>query len=99
MKKKINIKKFLRSSIITILLVIALILILSNISLSHNNVNYKKISIQSGDTLWSIAKFEKDNNEYFENKDIRDIVYEIQDLNNLSSSNLKIGEQINIPIN
>ena len=99
MKKKINIKKFLRSSIITILLVIALILILSNISLSHNNVNYKNISIQSGDTLWSIAKFEKDNNEYFENKDIRDIVYEIQDLNNLSSSNLKIGEQINIPIN
>lgn len=97
MIKRINIKKFLRSSIITILLIVILILILSNISLSHNNINYKKVSIQSGDTLWSIARFEKDNNEYFEDKDIRDIVYEIQDLNKLSSSNLKIGEQINIP--
>lgn len=98
MKRRINVKNFLRSSIITIFLIVILILILSNISLSHNNVNYKKIPIQSGDTLWSIAKFEKNNNKYFENRDIRDIVYEIQNLNKLSSSNLKIGDQINIPI-
>ena len=38
-----------------------------------------------------------DENEYFKNDDIRDIVDEIKYLNNLSSSNLKIGDKLNIP--
>ena len=70
---------------------------LTNISFSHTDVKYKEIAISSGDTLWSIAKYERINNEYFENNDIRDIVDEIKYLNNLSASNLKIGDKLTIP--
>ena len=93
----VNMKKFIRSISITIGLIIFIILLLANISFSHNEVNYKEIVTSSGDTLWSIAKYEKNNNDYFENRDIRDIVDEIKYLNHLTNSNLNIGEKLNIP--
>lgn len=96
--KIVNKKKFIRSVTVTIGLIILLILTLSNISFSHTEIRYKKIAISSGDTLWSIAKFEKNNNIYFGDKDIRDIIDEIKFINNLNDSNLKTGEQLNIPI-
>ena len=95
--RRINKIKFIRSISITIGLIIFLILMLSNISFSHTEITYKEIAISSGDTLWSIARYEKNNNIYFENKDVRDIVAEIKYLNNLNSSNLSIGDTLNIP--
>jgi len=92
-----NKRKFIRSITITIGLIIFLILILSNVSFSHTEINYKEIAVSSGDTLWSIARYEKSNNLYFEDKDVRDIIDEIKFLNNLSSSNLSIGDKLNIP--
>ena len=94
----VNKKKFIRSTSITIGLIMFIILMLANISFSHTEVNYKEIAISSGDTLWSIAKYERSNNEYFANNDIRDIVDEIKYLNNLSSSNLNIGDKLSIPV-
>ena len=93
----VNKKKFIRSISITIGFVVFMILLLINTSFSHSETVYKKVSVISGDTLWSIAKYEKTYNLYFENKDIRDIVDEIKYLNNLNSSNLKIGDELNIP--
>lgn len=95
--KKVNKKKFIRSISITIGLIVFIILTLINTSFSHTETVYKKVDVISGDTLWSIAKYEKTHNLYFEDKDIRDIVDEIKCLNNLNSSNLKIGDELNIP--
>ena len=95
--KIVNKKKFIRSISITISSVIFMILMLANISFSHTEVSYKEIITSSGDTLWSIAKYEKNNNDYFENRDIRDIVDEIKYLNHLTNSNLSIGDKLNIP--
>ena len=95
--KIVNKKKFIRSVSITISLIVSIILLLINTSFSHTEINYKKISVISGDTLWSIAKQERNYNEYFQNKDIRDIVDEIKYINNLKSSNLNIGDELNIP--
>lgn len=95
--KIVNKKKFIRSTSITIGLIVFIILLLINTSFSHTETVYKKVAVISGDTLWSIAKYEKTNNLYFENKDIRDIVDEIKCLNKLSSSNLKVGDELNIP--
>jgi len=95
--KKIDKRKFIRSSSVTIGVILFLIFILSNISFSHTEVIYKEIAISHGDTLWSIAKYEKANNVYFANKDIQDIIYEIKYINNLNSSNLNIGDKLNIP--
>ena len=96
--RRINKRKFIRSISITIGLIVYLIILLSNISFSHTEIAYKEIAISSGDTLWSIAKYEKNNNIYFEDKDVRDIIEEIKYINNLNNSNLNIGDKLNIPV-
>ena len=96
--KIVNKKKFIRSISIIICLIIFIILMLINTSLSHTEINYKQIYISSGDTLWDIAKYEKENNIYFEDKDIRYIIDEIKYINNLNTSILNIGDELNIPI-
>lgn len=95
--KRVNKIKIIKSTSITIGLIIFLIMLLSNISFSHTEINYKEIAVSSGDTLWSIAKYEKNNNIYFEDKDLRDIIAEIKYLNNLKTSNLSIGDKLSIP--
>ncbi len=95
---KILNRKRLIKSILLLTSISALLMILSfNISFSHNEVKYKKVYVSKGDSLWSIAKCEKNSNVYFQNKDIRDVVYEIKCLNNLKNSELKIGDELNIP--
>lgn len=94
--KIVNKRKFIRS-ISTIGVIIFIMLIFANISLSHTETKFKMMSVVSGDTLWSIARLEKSNNEYFKDKEIRDIVDEIKYINNLSDSSLKVGEQLTIP--
>ena len=87
-----NFKFFVQKTLIVI------ILMLINTSLSHTEINYKQIYTSSGDTLWDIAKYEKENNIYFEDKDIRYIIDEIKYINNLNTSILNIGDELNIPI-
>lgn len=95
--KRINKRKFIKSTSITTGLIIFIILLLSNVSFSHTETSYKEIAVSSGDTLWSIAKYEQVNNLYFENKDIRDIIDEIKYINNLYNSNLNIGDKLIVP--
>lgn len=40
----------------------------------------KTVYVIQGDTLWTIAKREQICNPYYEDKDIRDIVYELKKL-------------------
>lgn len=50
-------------------------------------------TISRGDTLWNIAK------EYTpSNKDIRQTIYEIEKLNNMSNASIYEGQQIQIKI-
>ncbi len=63
-----------------------------NLVYSSNDGNYTEMAILSGDTLWEIAKR---NNPY--NKDIRIIIYEIMEINNMKSANIKAGSVIKIP--
>lgn len=95
--KIVNKKKFIRSISVIIGLVIIIILLLINTSFSHTEIRYKQISVISGDSLWNIARYEQNNNPYFANKDIRDIVNEIRSFNSLNNSTLNIGDQLNIP--
>lgn len=95
--KIVNKRKFVRTVSIFILLISALIFFSKNIY-SKVEITYKEDYIYTGDTLWSIAKNEIENNKYFENKDIRDVVRELKDVNNLSNSNLVEGKKIRIPV-
>ena len=96
--KIVNMKKFVRSLILMFVFLVLISFIFVNKSFSHSKKSYKQIYISCGDTLWSIAKKEKNDNAYFENKEIREIVYELKTTNKLESSDFKIGQELNIPI-
>lgn len=96
--KIVNMNRFVKSILIISILIISITLILINKSFSYAELDYKEIYVSSGDTLWSIAKFEQDNNLYFEYKDVREIIYELKHINNLKTSNLKVGDKLEIPI-
>lgn len=94
--KIVNVKKFIRT--ISILVILILIIILfSNKTYSKVDTKYKEESIILGDTLWSISQQEAKNNKYFENKDIREIVSEIKRINKLDNLDLKEGQKLLIP--
>ena len=93
-KTSLNVKNLL-------LLVLAIIAInsifLNNNSYSKVEVKYKTELISSGDTLWSIARRESRNNKYYQDKDVREIIYDLKQVNNLQASDLIIGQKIKIP--
>lgn len=90
---KINKKVFLFVSILFLGM-----LIFFNISYSNSEVEYKSRFVSRGETLWSIAADEQKNNDYFENQDVRRIIYEIRKINNLSNNELFEGLELKIPI-
>ena len=89
--------KFVRTISILIIL-ICMVIIFSKNTYSKGEISYKENYIYEGDTLWSIAKNEIENNKYFENKDIRNVVDELKSVNNFSNSELYKGQKIMIPI-
>lgn len=93
--KIVNMKKFLRMTLIVFVIIVGISLYFSNVSFSKGDIKTKTVNVTKGDTLWSIAREEQENNAYYENKDIRDIIYEIKKLNKLdNNSNLKIGQRL-----
>lgn len=94
--KIVNKKKFIRSLILVTSLIILILLGINN-TYSKTEISYKEDYILKGDTLWSIAENEINTNEYYQNKDIRDVMFEIKKINNLQDGNLTIGQKIIIP--
>lgn len=76
-------------------------LLLIHITLSPRHPNceytYKNYTVSSGERLWDIAEEELESNTYYEGEDIRQIVYEIQKDNNISSK-IYEGQTIKIRI-
>lgn len=95
--KIVNKTKFIRTISIFIIL-LGTIVIFSKNTYSKGEITYKEDYIYSGDTLWSIAENEIENNKYFENKDIRAVINELRTVNNFSGAELYEGEKIKIPI-
>ena len=93
----LNKKKFVRAILIIIGITIGLNFIIMNKVFSSQEITYKKVSIIEGDTLWDIASREKKNNPYYEDDDVRDIISNIKQINNLESSNLKENQVLKIP--
>ena len=59
---------------------------------------YKSIYVSEGDTLWNIAKENQITNQYYKDKDVRYIINDLMEINNLSNSNIRINQEILIPI-
>ncbi|MBO4292806.1 MAG: LysM peptidoglycan-binding domain-containing protein [Clostridia bacterium] len=98
--KKINVKRRTNiKAIIAIVLAILAINLITSVNKSYSKVeiSYKTEYVSCGDTLWSIAKRESKNNKYYQDKDVREIIYDLKKINNLSNSDLSEGQEIKIP--
>lgn len=93
----VNIKKFIRSVLIILGLILMFSLIVSSSSFSHKQVEYTKFYVSEGETLWNIASDLQSNNLYYKDKDIRFIIEDLMDINNLENSSLYINQELNIP--
>lgn len=92
-----NVKKFVRSILIILGIILSISLLISKSSLSFKETEYKTISVSSGDTLWEIASYNQSSNDYYKNKDIRYIINDIMKINNLENSSLIVGQQLLVP--
>lgn len=91
----VDIKKFSRMLVVVIGVIIGISFFLTMPSYSKGEVKTKTTVVSRGDTLWTIAKNEQENNDYYQNKDIRDIVSQIKEINQINNcSNIQIGQKI-----
>lgn len=90
-----NINKFKRFMFLTILLIsmISFTSILTFNAYSKDIPQFDYVSVQQGDTLWSIAS------DYAGDKDIREVIYQISKLNNIHNNPIHPGDIIKIPLN
>lgn len=93
-----NLKKFIRGILIIFGVILILSLIFVKSTLSYNTKEYKSISVKTGDTLWGIALDMQENNAYYKGKDIRYIICDLKEINNLKNSILYANQEIQIPI-
>lgn len=93
-----NMPRFLTSILVIIGLTILLTISISNTAFSKSEQRYKTITVSSGDTLWSIAEDVKDKSLNYSDKEIREVVYDLKEINCLKSSSLQIGQNIQIPM-
>lgn len=97
MKKKYRIKSKVR---FTLFMTMVLLLVFSfagtifgaNNSESLMKTTYSEIRIQTGDTLWDIAQELGPDN-----KDVREVVYEICQINDITADNIHPGQTILVP--
>lgn len=94
--KIVNGKKFIRSIAFIFVILFGISFMISNQSLSHTEIQYKTIYVAKGDTLWSIAREEQENNPYYQNKSIQNIIAEIKQANHMKNSDLKIHQELRI---
>ncbi len=73
-------------------LIISFLVYTINIS-GYSEPTLKSVSIQYGDSLWSIAEEHTDDSS-----DIRDYIRDIKRINNLDSSFLIAGSSIYVPV-
>ena len=93
---KINLKKFIRALVIVIGITILITFLATKSIYSYEKLKTKTIYTNKGDTLWNIALDEKENNKYYKDKNIREIVYDIKQINDMQDSIILSGEALKI---
>lgn len=92
--KVTNLRKFKRFMFISILFIS--ILVFSSMATlnaySKDIPQFDYIQVKEGDTLWSIAS------DYDDNKEIRQVIYEISEANNLNNALIYPGDIIMVPL-
>ena len=61
---------------------------------AENSQEYIAVTVKSGDSLWQIVKDNCNDND----KDIRELIYEVKNINNLKSAVIYPGDIIYLPV-
>lgn len=93
----VNKKKFIKTNVVIIMLLILFVFAFINMASSNTSIGYKVDYVVQGETLWDIAKREAEMNKYYEGADIRDIVYNLREINHLENANVTEGVELKIP--
>ena len=91
---KLNLKRFIFNILFVFGLFIIFNLITSQI-FGKKELKKADITIKNGDTLWGISSKICDNNTSL---NIQEVIYDIKEINNLSSNEIVAGTTIQIPI-
>ena len=84
--KIVNLRKFIRSIIVLLFLILGVSIIFAKSTLSYKQLEYKSIYVDYGDTLWKIAK------------KFRSTIEDIARVNGIEDPNkIYPGEQLYIP--
>lgn len=95
MKKKLIIKskfRFFTFIFVILILITCSFGLVKAKSVDTDNQTFETINISSGDTLWNIAE-----EHAAEHMDIRECIYDICELNNISADQLYSGMTIKLP--
>lgn len=90
MKK--NKQRTIRLILIVAILFLSLTGFMTVFADAGQEMTYEKVVVNPGDTLWAIGTEYKP-----EGMDIRDYVNQIQRINGLSSSDIQVGQMLNLP--
>ncbi len=90
---KLNAKRIV-ANILLILAIFTLFRLLAVYELGKEEVKTYDIIIDDNDTLWNIASKISSEKEL----NIQKVIYDIQDINNMNSSNIYKGQTLLIPI-
>ena len=98
MNKKYRITSKFRFTMFLVVMILCLITAVGTL-LGLNTVNsaslnqYNHVQVEAGDTIWNIAC------EYApDNMDVRKVVYDICDINEIQADQLIVGQHIIIPV-
>jgi len=82
--------------LLVLILLFALLLnnLLSVVVASNTYDDYERITIKEGDTIWDIAKSNNPKGD-----DVREVVYKIKKINNISNEWIEAGDILKIPRN
>ena len=94
----INKYKFIRSITILLCLISIATCIANHKTYSNSETKYKTEYVVKGETLWEIAEKEIQENAYFQNEDIQNVILELKEINHMTTSNLSEGMEIKIPV-
>jgi LysM repeat protein len=92
--KIVNVKRFIISSALLMLLSMGSINLAVGMFPSHADeiTSFTRYEVEPGDTVWDIAR-------QFTQKDVRDLVYEIGVVNGLKNFVIRPGDVLRIPDN
>lgn len=94
-KSRKNPAQWARFTVLVSVIILTTVFFLSLYADSKKEVPLTKVVVKSGDTLWSLAhQFDYSNG----NIDIRKLIYEIKEINQLTSAQIHPGQVIYIPL-